>query len=520
MQNKKTLVFVALFLIIALGLFLRIYNIDNTPPGVYLDEAVNGMDAINANNSGNYQLFYTSNQGREGLFMNLIAMCFKFLGISILTLKLPAIIYSTLVIWGTYLLTKELFRKDRMALIAAFLVAVAYWSINFGRISFRANMLPFVLVFAFYFIFKGLRTRKLTDFALGGAFFGLGLHTYIAFRLAPAILIIVLLYFVLSRKNFLKEYWQGIVTFAFLTLLVAAPMLYFFYTHPADFSSRTGNVSVFSAEVNKGNLIGTFFRSFGLSLAKYNFWGDQNWRHNYPPYPILDLLTGIAFLFGFIFCIIQTIRLLYFRIFKKIQNADMDIYVFMLVWFFIMLAPEFLTAEGNPHSLRSIGTLPVVFIFSSLTFEYVFFKTEKYSYMGRKVMQGILILMLLSIGIFNSVKYFYFWAQKPVVAQSFNRNLTNISRYIKTLPENEYIYVITGNNHLEKLPIWIFNSTRKNTWYLFNYQTNQVQPGDNLFIVLLTEHYDDSIAALSSRYPDLKIEKVEDNLESVYYILK
>ena len=144
--------------------------------------------------------------------MNLIALCFKLFGASILTLKLPAIIFSTLTILGTYLLIKELFysclpagRKERIALIGAFLVAVSFWSINFGRISFRANMLPFVLAFTFYFLFRALHTRKKLDFAFSGLFFGLGIHTYIAWRISPLILILLLIFFILSRENFLKR---------------------------------------------------------------------------------------------------------------------------------------------------------------------------------------------------------------------------------------------------------------------------------------------------------------------------
>jgi 4-amino-4-deoxy-L-arabinose transferase-like glycosyltransferase len=327
MQNKKAKVYILLFLIITLGFFLRIYNINNTPPGVYPDEAVNGQDALLANATGNYQWFYPSNQGREGLFMNLIAILFKFFGVSVLTLKLPAIIFGTLTIYGTYLLGKELFNV-RVGLISSFLIAVAFWAMNFSRISFRANMLPFILVFSFYFLWKGLRTRAGTDFAIGGLIFGIGLHTYIAFRIAPAILIVALLSLIASRPNFLKVYWKKILIFIVFTTIAAAPMLYtFFWAHPEYFESRSDNISVFSTKVNQGHLAQTFIKSFALSLAKYNFWGDQNWRHNYPPYPILDPLTGIAFLFGFIYICVKIFQTLFQRIFKKIRNPEMDKYI-------------------------------------------------------------------------------------------------------------------------------------------------------------------------------------------------
>ncbi len=121
---------------------------------------MNGTDAINAIETGHYRLFYINNYGREGLFMNLIALGFKLFGVSVLTLKMWSVFFGTLTIFGMILLAREFWNSWRAGLIAGFLYATSYWAINFSRISFRANMLPFVLVFSFYFLFRALRTEK------------------------------------------------------------------------------------------------------------------------------------------------------------------------------------------------------------------------------------------------------------------------------------------------------------------------------------------------------------------------
>ncbi len=229
-------------IIVFLAFLLRIVNIENTPPGVYPDEAVNGEDAWRAIKTGQFQWFYPANQGREGLFINIIAILFKFFGVSILTLKLPAIISGTLVVLGVYLLAKELFRQERLAIISAFLTAFSFWPLNFSRISFRANMLPLILVFSFYFIFRGWRTKKNLDFIIGGLIFGLGFHTYIAFRIAPLILIIILLSFLISAPSFLKKYWKKVIIFGLASFITAFPMFYtFFYAHPEYLESRSNS---------------------------------------------------------------------------------------------------------------------------------------------------------------------------------------------------------------------------------------------------------------------------------------
>lgn len=525
MKNKKIATYFLLFLIVALGLFLRIYNIDNVPPGVYPDEAVNGEDALRALETGQFQWFYPANQGREGLFMNLIALCFKLFGASVLTLKLPAIIFGTLTIWGTYLLTKELFqtclpegRKERLALISAFLVAVSFWAINFNRISFRANMLPFILVFSFYFLWKGLRTKKLFDFAAGGFIFGIGLHTYIAFRIAPAVLIITLVSLMLSRKNFLKDYWRPILIFVIFSIIAAAPMFYtFFFAHPEYLESRSSSISVLSPEVNKGNLIGTFLKSFGLSLIKYNFVGDMNWRHNFPPYPLLDTATGIAFLFGLIYSFVWSFKLFFARLVQKVRDSRMDIHLFLLGWFFVMLAPEFMTAEGNPHALRAIGTLPVVFIFSALTFNYLLEKSRKETYLFQKITTSLVVLILISSGIFNSVKYHYFWARKPETARAFEKVLMNVSAYLRTLPQGKEKIIITGS--MQRIPIKVFNSRMENLKFYYPGEIDQIQPTENS-VIIMTEKNDEIISKLQKNLPAFKLEEIKDALGISYYILK
>jgi len=518
MKNKKFKISLLVFLIVAFGFFLRIYNIDNTPPGVYPDEAVNGEDALRALKTGNYQWFYTANNGREGFFMNFIALCFSLFGVSILTLKLPAIIFSTLSIWGTYLFTKEIFNR-RLAFISSFLVAFSFWSINFGRISFRANMLPAILVFSFYFLFKGLYTKKWYDFAFGGAIFGFGMHSYIAWRIAPLILIAFLFFLIINRKKFIRDYWILILTFLFASLIIAFPMIYTYLSHPEYLESRSASVSIFSPEANGGSATLSFLRSFSLSLIKYTFVGDMNWRHNFKPYPILNPLVGLAFLFGIIFSIKMFFKSLFARIKNNARTLELEKYSFLLLWFFAMLAPEFLTAEGNPHALRSIGTLPVAFIFAGITFEYLFDISKKFKPASRKFTLCLIILILIFVGIFDVIKYHIVWANKERVAYSFNKNLTDISRFINDLPIDTETYVVTSYNTLEKLPIQIFNKGKANHYLLPN-ELNKINPKDkNNFYIFFTENNQGAIEEVWQKFPQLQRQTIRLDRGSIFYIL-
>lgn len=528
-ENQKIVNLVLLTLILISAFLARIYNIENIPSGVYPDEAVNGIDALRAIHTGQYQWFYPDNNGREGLMMNLVALSFQIFGVSIFALKLPSVIFGTLTVLGTYLLTKELFRSQRAGLIAAFFVAFSFWAINFSRISFRANMLPTILAFSFYYLFCGIRYNKIIHnlkdkkfwqtsvfksylyFMLAGLIFGIGLHTYISFRIAPAILLASFIALWITKKHFWRDYWKQSLIFVFSAFITMAPMFYTFYQHPEYLNSRTGNVSVLSPEMNHGKPIKTLLRSLGLSLVKYNFWGDQNWRHNYPPYPILNPILGLTFLGGLIYLIIKWFHLVVLRFKHKIRDRKFYVYTFILAWFFAMLAPEFLTAEGLPHALRSIGTLPITFIIASIPFLWLLGKKDKYGHGFKFVVISFVFIIIPLIGIFELVKYHYFWGNSPHQAQSFESGLVDVSYYIQNVPLDIPIIVIAEN--MQRIPIKMFNYDRDKITYSHQDELDVIleDKQDEKTIFVLTNNQQWIADKILQTYPEMKLNIYTDD---------
>ncbi len=435
--------------IILLAFFLRFYNIENLPAGLYPDEAMNGTNAITANETGNYKLFYEENSGREGLFINLQALSLKAFGVNISALKLWSAIFGTLATLGIGLLAWELFERQGASVVAAFITATSYWAINFSRIGFRAIMMPFLLSFSFYFFFRGLRTKKILPFLFAGICFGLGVHTYIAFRLAPLILILLLPFLMLAYENFFKNYWRHAAAFVVAAFVVATPMFYDFYRNPHHFVSRSDEISIFSPVVNHGNLIGTLAKTLSLSLIKYNFVGDQNFRHNYAPYPILDPIVGTLFLAGFIFLLGQTWRLLRNRIRFHDHNPHLARNAFLFIIFFVMLAPEFLTDESLPHALRSIGTQVPVFLFATFPVLALFNLALRGKGGRRLVFFSFIILALGTSALWNTVKYFSFFAHNPKQYPSFGASFKNMSEHINESPEGTHMYLYANTGYID-----------------------------------------------------------------------
>lgn len=515
-KKNKIIHFSILGIIIVLAIIVRVWNIDSVPSGIYPDEANNGTNAYDAQLTSDYQWFYPDNNGREGLYLNFMAMAFKLFDVSLLTLKLPSIIMGVLTVIGVYFLSRELFiSKPRLALIASYLTAVSFWAINFSRIAFRAIMMLPILAFSFYFIFRGIRTNKWWNFALAGFIFGLGFHTYIAFRIAPALLVVLFILLLLQYGTKLfKQHWKNAIIFILFTLLSAFPIFYTLNAHPEFLNSRTGDVSIFAN--SEDGLATALTHTVTTSLLKFNVYGDQNWRHGFPPHPTLESFVGVMFIGGIILSTIIFFLYLYRRFFKKIHNRKLVTHGLLLAWFFAFLAPEFLTVEGLPHSLRSIGTLPVVYIFAAFFINFLIERAQKRSHTVYIIVSVIMLTLLLCSGFLSIIKYHVFWATSAQQAQAFNKSLTDIARYIPSLPQDTPKYIITGP--LERLPIILLNEKTPNMYLLYEDELANINTEKD-FYVLLPYHNDTIIRYLSDRQ-NVSVEIIPTDLETEFIVIR
>lgn len=452
---------IILLIILAIAGFFRLYNLDIAPPGLYPDEAINGNNALEALDTGDYKLFYPDNNGREGLYINILAFFFKLFGPHIWVLRLLPAVIGILTVWGIYLLAKELFNWQ-IGLLSGFLLSISFWHVNFSRIGFRGIMVPLLLIFAVYFLWRGFKHLSNWDFLWSGIILGLGMHTYIAFRLAPLIVIAALLVFWQKIKkdyshskyeNLRNKYLIGFAYVLVSSILVALPILFFAYLNPDVFFGRAAQVSIFGAD----NPLTALLSGLGKSLAMFNFAGDYNWRHNFSGEPQLFWTIGIFFVVGFFRAIGKC-----WEMFKKHGHFS-TVHTLTLSWFFIMLAPSFLSTEGLPHALRAIGTIPVAIIFAAEGMWWAFERMRGWYAAGdvshrskhlihrlgktrpaeATVLATIVLLIYLGItGWHQYDKYFNQWANRPETAAHFNQNLVKIGNDLNKIPNNVPKYVI------------------------------------------------------------------------------
>lgn len=433
MGNRKLKQKYILFCILVIAIFFRLWQLDKIPPGLYHDEAINGNEAIF--NPG--KVFYPENYGREGLFINLVFSSFSIFEISAWSLRAVSAVIGILTVLGLYLLTKELFSFNTLtfqnsntstviALIGSFFLAVSFWHTNFSRIGFRAILVPFILIFSFYFLFRGFRTQRVWSFLIAGVFFGLGFYTYTVFRMAVILLAAILIpgFLIYKKQNLQKKYIFFVSCFLFLVFVVALPLGFYFLKNPQHFIGRAAETSAFTQQ-NPPKALG---ESLILHLGMFNFYGDANWRHNLSTSPQLLWPVGILFLVGLIVSIRDLIS------FRKRKNWSMINGQWVIIcWFFIMLLPAILTAGGLPHALRAIGTIPAVYILASLGFWHIYRKLNQ-NIRGKNLLVLASIMFLISVGVFQFNKYFIVWGNHPGTKDGFSKDHVEIGNYLNSLP--------------------------------------------------------------------------------------
>lgn len=99
--------------------------------------------------------------------------------------------FSVLYILINYLIVKDFIDK-KTAIISSILIAFSITMIEFSRFSWNPNLLPLFAFLTYFFLIRGLKTKKWFLFALFGAFlsFSIQLHYLALFLIPPALLYI------------------------------------------------------------------------------------------------------------------------------------------------------------------------------------------------------------------------------------------------------------------------------------------------------------------------------------------
>jgi 4-amino-4-deoxy-L-arabinose transferase-like glycosyltransferase len=240
------------------------------------------------------------------------------------------------------------------------LVASSFWQLMFSRQAIRPISMPLCAAAGLWCLWEALecppdaRTlglpRRLLWHAATGVLFGLGLYTYIAFRLVgPAALAIGALLLWNRRAGDRRVDPRGLALALLLMLLVAVPLGRYYATHSADFWRRTQQVrdQEGGASVLRDPLAAT--RGYLVTLRSFVWDGYAAPNVNQPGRPILDPLLALWAMAGFALALRHPLR---------------PLHGVALLWFLVFILPSALSSPGHP--VRELGATPAVFLFPLL----------------------------------------------------------------------------------------------------------------------------------------------------------
>ena len=463
----------ATLLILVVATFFRLWRINSVPPGLFGDEAVNGLDALDVL-AGRGQVFFPANYGREGLHMFIIAAFFRLLDVTPLAIRLPSVIAGILTVLVTYWLGRELFISEdprfrsTVPLLAALWLATAYWHVHFSRFGIRGVFTPLCGALAFAAFWRGvnenhrlhrLHRKTISEicvicgsicgpwFLLSGAFLGLSVHFYTASRLYPILLGLFLLVQTAAstlrpcapaslrpRTNkaageepLLPRFFWPIIGLYVVAVAIFAPLGWYFLTHPGSFAQRASTVFAFSQEepwARIGQAIVGNVAQFFLPGH-----GDRAWFYNLSGRPLLEPVTALLTLMGVLICL------------RRWREAP---YLFLLLWWPVMLLPTFLAVDRIPTAPRALGVLPGLYFFPALAVGTLVGGVRKlvHSPRWRQVLVIASLVIPLTVAAFwTAWDYFAVWAPSAEAYEAFDGEMVDAARWLQAHPQPWPVYI-------------------------------------------------------------------------------
>lgn len=401
-NTPKLIEYLFLAVIVLFSFCLYAYKIESLPMGLHGDEAEPGLEAQKIIR-GDYKSIIGVGWYSIPLVNFLLpAVSIKIFGQTVFALRIVSAFCGALTLIPFYFLAKVIFQNSPFSLISTLLLATSHYYIAFSRLGLVNIQVVFWEVSSFLFILKALLEDNKVFYILAGLFVGLGLYSYLNFRVVPIIIFFIFLHQIIVSTNRLN---LGIKALYFIIsgLIIFSPMLFYYHKHPGAFLTQTRTMAtyIFSDEESVQNHIKNFYPNkskpeiiFAQAQKLFNLSsnsGDTSGMYSYRG-RIFDPLTLILLFIGLGVTLLTLKTLFSF---------------FLIIWFSAILFCFGILTTDPPFWPRLIGVLPVIFIFVGLGLKIVFEKIGQVKFSIAKILAPvILISAITSILLVNFYTYF------------------------------------------------------------------------------------------------------------------
>lgn len=405
--------------------WLRVYRLTELPPGLHYDEAANGILASEIAFAGFRPIFITSYTGKEVLYFYLAGGIMRLIGDSIFALRLTSAFLGLITITVSYWLVSEVSRALSLnqyrrwaAILMGILLATHFPHLIFSRLGFRAIAQPLMQALTVATLLYAIRTKagrtRWFAFGIAGVWLGLAAYSYLAVRLFPFVLLLLMLPLV-------RRFWRGFTVMIGTASVILLPFALFFVQNPETFWVRISQVSAEKPTLT--DYANSFLNSFSILLGLN---GDPYWRFNNPQQPFLDPILAILFVIG-----------LSWLLWRARTTSVTGRAIVGLLWAtpVIMILPTALAiGEITPSNLRAIGVYPFVLVPIALLLAQFRMDPRQQS---RFMLVGFVFLLSLSANSYQ--RYFQEWGARADTFYDSDADLVAAAAYLDTRSTPTYV---------------------------------------------------------------------------------
>ena len=360
-ERRSLAVPLALGAVVVVALFLRLWNLDGQPAGLWRDESRHGLQALRIWSDPSYRPIYVV-EGADlpALLFYLMAPVLALLGPHAWSVRLVSAVAGALTPLALYWAAAPMLGR-RPALLAAALLACASWALSMSRWAFPATLDHLLVLTAIGLLWRGIahatvdgaRARGMAGglhfafcilhFAFAGLLGGLAVYAYHTGRVAPLALGAVAVIRLGSSPAAWRRAAPGLAMAAVVGALTVAPLAAYILGDIDGYNRRVGSVSVLdNNDPQVHSPAGLVLGNLGRYLLMFHVQGDSNGRHHMPEAPMLDPMAGLLLALGLGVAFTQA---------RRHPGAAT-----VLALGAVYLIPGVFSGNA-PHAMRSLGTL-------------------------------------------------------------------------------------------------------------------------------------------------------------------
>ena len=355
--NKTDIV---LFIILIIGILIRIVGIADMPNALNCDEASSGYEAFSIlhygiDRNGNFMPAFLEawGGGQNALLSYLMIPFIMIFGLNTFSIRLPMAILGCVSLILLYLLLKRIGNK-KLAVIGLAFFAICPWHIMKSRWGLESNLFPdLILIFA-YLLINGLENKNKILYYLSFVVAGLTAYAYgTSYYFLPIFLIPLLILLVKKEKITIK---QAIISIIIVGIVSMPIILYVIINTLGLEQINLPFVTIPKLDVNRYQEITSIFSSEFLSKSINNFIQGMKMliiQNDGLPWNCLPTY-GTIYLFSIIFTIIGI-----WNSFRKNKKLEVKYNYVFNIWFIVSIILSFI-CEPNINRLNII-MIPIIY---------------------------------------------------------------------------------------------------------------------------------------------------------------